>query len=150
MPATMLDVARLAGVSTATVSRVLNTPELVNEETRRRVMESIQQLDYKINVAARRLRTNQTRLIAVVIPTIAEPVINQVVEAVEDAAIEQGYTLLLCSTRGDAEREQGYIDLLTQQMAVDGVLYVSPRAAPEDVLPVGAGSGPAGAVQLHD
>ena len=87
MPATMLDVAHLAGVSTATVSRVLNTPELVNEDTRRRVMNSIQQLDYKINVAARRLRTNQTRLIAVVIPTIAEPVINQVVEAIEDAAI---------------------------------------------------------------
>jgi DNA-binding LacI/PurR family transcriptional regulator len=142
MPATMLDVARLAGVSTATVSRVLNTPDLVNEETRRRVMDSIQQLDYKINIAARRLRTNQTRLIAVVIPTIAEPVINQVVEAVEDAAIEQGYTLLLCSTRGDMERERAYIDLLTQQMAVDGVLYVSPRAAPEDVGRLAQGPAP--------
>jgi DNA-binding LacI/PurR family transcriptional regulator len=78
----MLDVARLAGVSTATVSRVLNTPEVVNATTRERVMASIRQLDYKLNVAARRLRTNQTRLIAVVIPTIAEPVINQVIEAV--------------------------------------------------------------------
>lgn len=142
MPATMIDVARLAGVSTATVSRVLNNPELVNEETRQRVMHSIQQLGYRINVAARQLRTNQTRLIAVVIPTISEPVINQVVEAVEDAAIEQGYTLLLCSTRGDAEREQGYIDLLTQQMAVDGVLYVSPRAAPEDVRRLASGPAP--------
>lgn len=142
MPTTMLDVARLAGVSTATVSRVLNNPEVVNEDTRCRVMDAIQQLDYKINVAARRLRTNQTRLIAVVIPTIAEPAINQVVEAVEDAAIEQGYTLLLCSTRGDAEREQWYIDLLTQQMAVDGVLYVSPRAAPEDVARLAQGPAP--------
>jgi LacI family repressor for deo operon, udp, cdd, tsx, nupC, and nupG len=142
MPATMLDVARLAGVSTATVSRVLNTPELVNEDTRRRVMNSIQQLDYKINVAARRLRTNQTRLIAVVIPTIAEPVINQIVEAIEDAAIEQGYTLLLCSTRGDMERERAYIDLLNQQMAVDGVLYVSPRAAPKDVCRLVQGPAP--------
>jgi DNA-binding LacI/PurR family transcriptional regulator len=142
MPATMLDVARLAGVSTATVSRVLNNPELVNADTRQRVMESIQHLDYRINVAARRLRTNETRLIAVVIPTIAEPVINQMVEAVEDAAIAQGYTLLLCSTRGDAEREQGYIDLLTQQMAVDGVLYVSPRAAPEDVCRMAQGPAP--------
>ena len=133
MPATMLDVAHHAGVSTATVSRAVNTPELVNEETRLRVMAAIQQLDYKINVAARRLRTNETRLIAVVIPTIAEPMINQVVEAVEDAAIEQGYTLLLCSTRGDIEREQSYINLLTQHMAVDGVHYVSQRAAPEDV-----------------
>jgi len=68
----MIDVARLAGVSTATVSRVLNNPELVNEETRQRVMDSIQQLGYRINVAARHLRTNQTRLIAVVIPTISD------------------------------------------------------------------------------
>jgi DNA-binding LacI/PurR family transcriptional regulator len=142
MPATMLDVARLAGVSTATVSRVLNTPELVNEDTRHRVLNSIQQLDYKINVAARRLRTNQTRLIAVVIPTISEPVINQVVEAIEDTAIEQGYTLLLCSTRGDMERERAYIDLLNQQMAVDGVLYVSPRAAPQDVSRLVQGPAP--------
>jgi DNA-binding LacI/PurR family transcriptional regulator len=142
MPATMLDVAHHAGVSTATVSRVLNTPERVNEETRQRVMDAIQQLGYRINVAARHLRTNQTRLIAVVIPSISEPVINQVVEAVEDAAIEQGYTLLLCSTRGDADREQAYIDLLTQQMAVDGVLYVSPRAAPEDVRRLASGPAP--------
>jgi DNA-binding LacI/PurR family transcriptional regulator len=120
-------------VSTATVSRVLNSPERVHEATRQRVLDSIEQLGYTVNVAARRLRTNQTRLIAVVIPTIAEPIINQVVEAVEDAAVEQGYALLLCSTRGDARRERGYIDLLTQQMAVDGVLYVSPRAAPDDV-----------------
>ncbi len=142
MTATMLDVARAARVSTATVSRVLNNPELVNDETRRRVLDAIQQLDYKLNVAARRLRTSETRLIAVVIPTIAEPVINQVIEAVEDAAIEQGYTLLLCSTRGDAEREQGYIDLLAQQMAVDGVLYVSPRAAPGEVRRLVSGPAP--------
>lgn len=135
----MLDVARLAGVSTATVSRVLNNPEQVNAATRQRVMDSIQQLGYRINVAARQLRTNQTHLIAVVIPTIAEPVINQVIEAVEDAAVEQGYTLLLCSTRGDAAREQGYIEMLTQQLVVDGVLYVSPRAAPEDVVRLAAG-----------
>jgi len=138
----MLDVARRAGVSTATVSRVLNTPDVVNAATRERVMDSIRQLDYKLNVAARRLRTNQTRMIAVVVPTIAEPVINQVIEAVEDAAIAQGYTLLLCSTRGDAGREQSYIDLLTQQMAVDGVLYVSPRAAPEDVCRLVQGPAP--------
>jgi DNA-binding LacI/PurR family transcriptional regulator len=65
-----------------------------------------------------------------------------VIEAVEDAAIAQGYTLLLCSTRGDAEREQGYIDLLTQQMAVDGVLYISPRAAPEEVCRLAQGPAP--------
>jgi DNA-binding LacI/PurR family transcriptional regulator len=134
MPAKMEDVARLAGVSTATVSRALNTPELVSQHTRSRVLAAIEELDYKLNLAARSLRTNQTRTIAIVIPTISEPVINQVVEAVEDAAITADYTLLMCSTRGDAQREQAYIELITQQTAVDGVLYISPRSAPEHVL----------------
>jgi len=138
----MEDVARLAGVSTATVSRVLNTPELVSADTRRRVMQAIEALDYKLNLAARRLRTAQTHTIAVVIPTIGEPVLNQVLEAIEDAAINQGYMLLMCSTRGDTAREQQYIALLTQQMVVDGVLYVSPRAAPEDVLRLAQGHAP--------
>lgn len=134
MPAKMEDVARLAGVSTATVSRVLNNPELVSEATRQRVGDAIRQLDYRLNLAARSLRTSQTRTIAVVLPTIADPVINRMVEAIEDVAITAGYTLLLCSTRGDASREQAYIEFLTQQTFADGVLYISPRAAPDDVL----------------
>lgn len=142
MAATMEDVARMAGVSTATVSRVLNTPELVSETTRTRVMDAIERLDYKINVAARRLRTAQTRTIAVLIPTIAEPVINQVVEAVEDVAITENYSLLMCSTRGLIEREQAYIQLITQAAAVDGVLYISPRSAPDQVLQLTQGSAP--------
>jgi LacI family repressor for deo operon, udp, cdd, tsx, nupC, and nupG len=142
MAATMQDVARLAGVSTATVSRALNTPDLVTEDTRLRVLQAVERLDYKINLAARRLRTAQTRTIAVVIPTIAEPVINQVVEAVEDVAITEDYSLLLCSTRGKADREQRYIDLITQQAAVDGVLYISPRAAPEQVRRLAQGDAP--------
>jgi LacI family repressor for deo operon, udp, cdd, tsx, nupC, and nupG len=142
MPARMEDVARLAGVSTATVSRALNSPELVSEDTQQRVMNAIRELDYRVNLAARSLRTNQTRTIAVVIPTISEPVINQIVEAIEDAAITANYTLLLCSTRGDANREQVYIKLLTQQTAIDGVLYVSPRSAPEHVRELAQGDAP--------
>ncbi len=142
MPAKMEDVARLAGVSTATVSRVLNSPEVVSEDARQRVIDAIRKLDYRLNLAARSLRTNQTRTIAIVIPTISEPVINQFVEAVEDAAITEDYTLLMCSTRGDSAREEAYIRLLTQQTAVDGVLYVSPRAAPEHVLKLLEGDAP--------
>ncbi|MBN1565067.1 MAG: LacI family DNA-binding transcriptional regulator [Anaerolineae bacterium] len=133
MSVKMEDVARAAGVSTATVSRVLNNPDLVSDDTKQRVMDAIQQLDYKINLAARSLRTNQTRTIAIVIPTISEPVMNELVEAVEDVAVQENYTLLLCSTRGNPEREQAYIRLLTQQTIADGVLYLSPRAAPDVV-----------------
>lgn len=142
MPVTMQDVARRAGVSTATVSRVLNTPELVSAETRQRVMDAIGALDYRLNQAARSLRTNQTRTIAVLIPTISEPVIHQVLEAIEDAAITAQYSLLMCSTRGDRQRERAYIRLLTQQTLVDGILYVSPRAAPDDVLRLVQGEAP--------
>ncbi len=134
MPATIEDVARLAEVSTATVSRVLNSSPLVSEEARQRVLAAIRQLDYKVNLAARTLRTNQTRTIAIVILSIVDPVVNQIVEAVEDAAILQDYTLLMCSTRGDVEREKDYIRLLTKQTVVDGVLYVSPRVAPEEIM----------------
>ncbi len=142
MPVKMQDVAHLAGVSTATVSRALNSPDLVSVDTRRRVMEAIETLNYRVNLAARNLRTNQTRTIAIVIPTISEPVINQVVEAVEDTAITEQYSLLMCSTRGNPEREQAYIRLLTQQTLVDGVLYVSPRAAPDDVQRLIEGNAP--------
>lgn len=141
-PKKMEDVARLAGVSTATVSRVLNNPELVSDDTRQKVADAIRQLDYRVNLAARSLRTNQTRTIAVVLPTIADPVINRMVEAVEDVAITAGYTLLLCSTRGDAAREQTYIELLTQQTVADGVLYISPRATPDNVLALDQGGVP--------
>ena len=133
MPVKMEDVAREAGVSTATVSRVLNSPDLVSDDARQRVLEAIQLLGYKINLAARNLRTNQTRTIAIVIPTISEPVMNELVEAVEDVAVQENYTLLLCSTRGDSKREKDYIRLLTRQTIADGVLYLSPRAAPEVV-----------------
>ena len=133
MPAKMQDVARLAGVSTATVSRVINNPDLVSGETYNRVMAAIEELDYKLNLAARNLRTNQTRTIAVLLPSIAEPVINTIVEAIEDAAIEADYTLLLCSTRGDIDREEAHIRLLTNHAAVDGVLVVSPRSAPTQI-----------------
>ncbi|MBN2304449.1 MAG: LacI family DNA-binding transcriptional regulator [Anaerolineae bacterium] len=142
MPAKMQDVARRAGVSTATVSRVLNSPELVSADAYRRVMDAIRDLDYKVNLAARRLRTNQTHTIAIVIPTISEPVIHEIVEAVEDVAITHQYTLLVCSTRGDTAREEAYIQLLTQQTLVDGVLYVSPRSAPEQVLKLAHGNAP--------
>ncbi len=142
MPVTIEDVARLAEVSTATVSRVLNNHDLVSNEARQRVLDAILKLDYKVNLSARRLRTNQTGTIAVVIPTIADSVINQMIEAIEDAAIEEGYTLLMCSTRGDTEREKGYTRLLTQQRMVDGLLYISPRAAPEEVSKLAQGGLP--------
>jgi len=138
----MEDVARLAGVSTATVSRALNSPELVSEATHQRVMDAIRTLGYRVNLAARRLRTNRTGTIAIVIPTISEPVINELVEAVEDVAITHNYTLLVCSTRGDTAREQAYIELLTRQTLVDGVLYISPRSAPEHVLELAQGPAP--------
>lgn len=142
MSVKMQDVARVAEVSTATVSRVLNNPELVSEQTRQRVMHAIETLDYRVNLAARNLRTNQTRTIAVVIPTISEPVINRVIEAVEDIAITEQYSLLVCSTRGDSEREQAYIRQLTQHTLADGILYISPRAAPEDVHRLLEGNAP--------
>jgi DNA-binding LacI/PurR family transcriptional regulator len=101
MTVTMEDVARHAAVSTATVSRVINTPNRVNIETRVRVQEAILALNYRVNVTARNLRTRRTQNIAVVVPHLKNPLITDILEALERAALAEGYTTQLCLTYGE-------------------------------------------------
>ncbi|HLA42957.1 MAG TPA: LacI family DNA-binding transcriptional regulator, partial [Aggregatilineales bacterium] len=96
MAVTMQDVARYAAVSTATVSRVLNNPEVVNEETRRQVLDAIKALNYRMNRTARSLRTSRTNRLAIVISDTGDPLVAQILEAFEDAAVRQHYAVQLC------------------------------------------------------
>ncbi len=124
--ATIQDVALLAKVSTATVSRVMRQPETVKDATKERVLEAIKLLDYKPNILARHLRRMETRTIIVVVPDITNPFFSEVLLGIESIAQEKGYQLLLGNTQKDANREYQYLDLLKQKKA-DGIILLTAR-----------------------
>ena len=96
--ATIQDVARKAGVSTATVSRVLNNRNVVSENTAVKVEQAIHELNYEPSVLGRNLRTSESRLLLVLIPSIANSFYTEIIRGIEDTAIKQGYNILLCET----------------------------------------------------
>lgn len=124
--ATIQDVARTAGVSTATVSRVLSTPELVAEPTRERVMAAVASLGYAPNFAAKNLRTLRSDKILVTVPDISNPFFAQVIRGVEEAATAAGYSVLLGDTRHEPEREEQYGQMLRRKEA-DGLIFLGHR-----------------------
>lgn len=114
-------VAEHAGVSVATVSRVLNGNLVVKESTRVRVEASIHTTGYRVNHLARSLRTDESRLLLAMVPDIGNPFYAQIVQGIDGAMQQRGYSLLLCETGGDAKRERGYFDLLESRRA-DGAI----------------------------
>ena len=121
-------VAEHAGVSVATVSRVLNGKQAVKEQTRLRVVESVQAMGYRVNQLARSLRTDESRLLLVMVPDIGNPFYAQIVQGINAAVQDQGYSVLLCETGGDANRERRYFDLLSSRRA-DGAICLDPYTA---------------------
>lgn len=119
-------VARAANVSVATVSRALQRPEVVSEETRRRVYEAIDRLGYTPNAQARNLRTARTRLVIALVPDIANPFFSEVIRGIEQVAHENGYSVLLGDTQGSPAREQAYADMVAARQ-VDGLITLMRR-----------------------
>ncbi len=117
--ATMIDVAQMANVSTATVSHVINNSRYVSEETRQKVHAAIAALNYRGNGLARMLRSNQTQSIGLLISDIANPFFPDVVRGVEDVASAHGYSVILCNTDENADKERHYLDVLLDKR-VDG------------------------------
>ncbi|WP_299090569.1 LacI family DNA-binding transcriptional regulator [uncultured Metabacillus sp.] len=122
----MSDVAKLAKVSPATVSRVLSNPELVSKETREKVMDVINQVNYKPHIVARQFRTKETKIILVVVPDITSPFFSKVLRGIEHVAVSHGYQVILGDTENDIEREKEYINLLQQKQA-DGMVLLTAR-----------------------
>jgi LacI family transcriptional regulator, fructose operon transcriptional repressor len=116
------DVAQAAGVSTATVSRVLANKSRVNAETRKRVSEAIERLNYRPNLIARSLRVQKSAKIGLVVSDIRNPFFTAISRAVEDAAYEQGYSVLLCNTDENPEKEELYLNLLHDEN-VAGIIF---------------------------
>jgi LacI family transcriptional regulator len=132
MVVTIRDVARHAGVSAMTVSRVLNGQPRVAEATRRRVEAAVAELSYVPNSLARGLSGRRSRTVGVIVPDIANSFFTLVVRGVEEAAWRAGMQVLLGNTHGDLEREGGHIeDLLS--FRVEGVVIapVSDRSSPQ-------------------
>ncbi len=120
----MRDVASRAGVSPATVSRVLNGASTVRPEYRERVLRTIEEMGYRPNRLASNLRRQKAEMIGVVVSDIENPHFTQMVRAVEDAAYRRGYRMLLCNTDEDAGKQKSYLEVLAAERVL-GVL-ISP------------------------
>lgn len=123
-PATIKDVARVAGVSFATVSRVVNNSKPVDEPIRSRVLDAIEQLRYVPNSHARTLQTRQSRCLGVMLPEIGSSGAAQALKGAEECARQAGYTILLMTTSSNTAREIECLSIMRQQQ-IDGVLWVA-------------------------
>lgn len=122
--ATIRDIAKLAGVSIATVSRALNNNAAVTQDTKRRVMDAVRQLDYIPNSAAISLKTNRTHTVGFVISDIYSESLISAAYAAEAVLHDNSYDLLLCSTENDPVREKRYLQMLISNN-VDGIIINS-------------------------
>ncbi len=130
MTATIHDVAQRAGVSSATVSRVLSDKPHVSQEIRDRVYAAIEELNYQPNRVARSLRVQRTSIIGLIISDIQNPFFLSLVRAVEDVAHTHQHAIFLCNTDEDVEKEKLYIDLMLAEN-VAGVI-ISPSREQDD------------------
>ncbi|KMM36778.1 LacI family DNA-binding transcriptional regulator [Guptibacillus hwajinpoensis] len=124
--ANMIDVARLANVSTATVSRVIQNPETVKEKTRTKVLKAIDELNYQPNILARYFRRTETKTILVMVPSIANNVFPQMIEGIDLVANQSGYKVLLGNTNQEPDKAYSYIEELKQKQ-VDGMILLTTR-----------------------
>ena len=122
--ATISDVARLAGVSVATVSRVINGVSSVQPASIEAVNHAIQELSYKPNSIGRNLRRSETNRIIVLQPSIANPFFSRVVRGIDAAARASGFQIMLCDTDNDPARELMYLDMLDCRVA-DGAIFIT-------------------------
>lgn len=122
--ATIKDVAKAANVSVATVSRVINNKGYVNEETRRLVEKAIKDLNYIPNQLARSLYNKESKLISVFVPHINTQFYSDLVDGIEEKALELGYKVMLCITKDNEQRELEYIQIVNQYN-IDGIIVAS-------------------------
>lgn len=121
--ATIKDVAKRAGVSTTTVSHVINKTRFVAEETKESVWAAIKELHYSPSAVARSLKVNHTKSIGLLATSSEAPYFAEIIEAVESSCYGQGYTLILCNSHNDLNKQQAYLAMLAQKR-VDGLLIM--------------------------
>lgn len=129
------EVAKAAGVSVATISRVLNHPERVQPETKNHVLAVMQRLNYEPNWFARGLNIGKTGTIALLLPSISDHGFLEIVAGVETIARRKEHTVLLCNTHGDAQEELNCLKMVLNRQ-VDGIILVSSQLKPETIQPL--------------
>ncbi|WP_166866471.1 LacI family DNA-binding transcriptional regulator [Salinibacterium sp. ZJ70] len=130
MAASLHDVAKRAGVSPRTVSNVVNDFVHVRPQTREKVLAAIEELGYRPNIAARRLRQGRTGIVGFVVPELSQPYFAELSELIEAEAQSRDYTVIATQTGGDATRERRALDEFTTQV-IDGVIF-SPMGLSQD------------------
>jgi len=126
MAVSIKDIAKVALVSHSTVSRALRDSPLISEETKTRVRRIAQEMGYSPSAVARGLVTKQTRTLGLVVTTIADPFVAEVVEGIEALAQDKGYSILLCQSRSDADRELASVEILREKR-VDAIIVTASR-----------------------
>lgn len=129
---TIREVAKRAGVAPITVSRVLNNSGYFRPEIKERVESAAAELHYVPNQLARSLRFNRTNTLALILSDVTNPFWTTVARGVEDAASEHGYTVMLCNTDENDEKQEQYLSVLLSKR-VDGILLVPARSTPKAV-----------------
>lgn len=137
---TLYDVATAAGVSPKTVSRVINGASGVSESTRAQVEATIAELNYRPNFHARSLRVGRDKAIGVVLESLSDPFFANMASAIEENALQHGYTVLVCSVGGVVEREHQLVENLLQRQ-VSG-LVIAPVCEDQSYLYAAAGQTP--------
>lgn len=130
--ATIREVATRAGVSVATVSRFMNRNGYVNKETERKIKQAIEELNYQPSSIARGLAGKRMEVVALVLPDISNPFFPELARAVEDICLSRGYTLILCNSDSEREKERDYIKSLHRN-SVAGFIFASDALLQEDL-----------------
>ncbi|SFF28784.1 transcriptional regulator, LacI family [Paenibacillus algorifonticola] len=130
---TIRDVSKLAGVSVATVSRLFNQSGYVSKEAEAAIQAAVAKLNYKPNSIARSLAGKKTAAVALMVPDILNPFFPEIARAAEDAAASQGYTLVLCNTDNNPDKEKMYIEALINKQ-IDGIIVSSYTISPEQII----------------
>jgi LacI family transcriptional regulator len=125
--ATMKQVAERAGVSTSTVSHVINNTRVVSEDVRERVLALIAEMRYIPSAVARSLKNDKTQTIGMMIPNNSNPYFAELIQGIEDASFKLGYNIILCNAYDDAEKQAAYLRVLMEKR-IDGLILVASGA----------------------
>jgi LacI family transcriptional regulator len=142
MPVTLKDIAARAGVTSATVSMVINNKPNISEDTRRKVLKIAKELSYYPNVIARGLATRRSNAIGVIVPNLASSFVVRVLQGIKSTNRDLDYTVLLFDTIGQKENEAELFQRLARERRIDGVILISSTVTDDELAVFGQESVP--------